>query len=58
MPTRVLNIGRVWGPTILLLCLVAAGIGFDWLIGFKWFAVVTSLFFLALLVLIAHDVWG
>lgn len=57
MFTRALNIARAWGPTILLLWLVAAGIGFAWLIGLEWFAIVTSLVLLSLLVLIAH-VWG
>lgn len=57
MFTRALNMARAWGPAILLLWLVGAGIGFAWLIGLRWFAIVTSLFFLSLLVLIAH-VWG
>ena len=57
MFTRALNIARAWGLTILLLWFVGAGIGFAWLIGLRWVAIVTSLFFLSLLVLIAH-VWG
>ena len=57
MFTRALNLARAWGPTILLLWLVAAGIGFAWLIGLRWVAIMTSLLSLSLLVLIAH-VWG
>jgi hypothetical protein len=57
MLIRVLNIARAWGPTTLLLWLVAAGIGFAWLIGLGWLAIVIGLFFLSLLVLVAH-IWG
>ncbi len=57
MFTRALNLARAWGLTILLLWFVGAGIGFAWLIGLRWVGIVTSLFSLSLLVLIAHG-WG
>jgi hypothetical protein len=57
MLTRALSITRAWGPTILLLWLMAAGIGFAWLIGLRWVPIASGLFLLGLLVVIAH-VWG
>lgn len=57
MLTRALNLTRAWGPTVLILWFVAAGVASAWLLGLKWVSIATSLFFLCLVVLIAH-VWG